>query len=195
MNRVVGLTGGVGSGKSTALKFFRRFGCETADADEIVHRALRPKGAAYHRVARLFGPMVKKSDGSLDRAGIADLVFRRPPLRRRLERILHPLVIKEFRRRTRQRRAPLVLDIPLLYETRLENLVDEVAVVWAPLSRRLARLRQRGVSRGDALRRIQVQMPLEEKRRRASVVLDNSGPLARLRAQVRAFCGRLKQIA
>jgi dephospho-CoA kinase len=180
--RVLGLTGGIGSGKSSALAFFKRLGCATADADVLARRALRSRGAAA-RVKRLFG--------GLDRKLIAEQVFTRPALRRKLERIVHPIVVRELRRRTRRhRRGTLVLDIPLLYEARLGGLVDEVAVVWAPMAARLERLERRGMPRADALRRVRAQMPLEEKRRRADVVFDNSGPLPRLKAQIRAFLAK-----
>lgn len=178
--RVLGLTGGIGSGKSTALGLFRRLGCATADADEMARRALAPGGAAAGRVRRLFG--------TLDRRRIADQVFARPALRRKLEKIVHPVVVRELRRRIRRhRRGVLVLDIPLLYEARLQGLVDEAAVVWAPRGRRLARLRKRGMSRADALRRMRAQMSLEVKRRRADAVFDNSGPVSRLREQIRSY--------
>lgn len=184
---VIGLTGGLGSGKSTVLAMFRRFGARTMDADAIVHGALAPGGSAYRRVLKLFGPSIRSSDGTLDRRKVAGLVFRRPALRRALEGILHPLVVREMRKASsRLRRGVLVLDIPLLFEAGLAGLADRVVVVWAPRETRLRRLKGR-ISRADALRRMKAQSPLEWKRRRADHVVDNGGPLQETRGQAAAL--------
>lgn len=181
---VLGLTGGMGSGKSTALALFRSLGCRVADADSVVHGALAVGGRAYTRVRRLF-PEAARPGGGLDRARIAAAVFRDPARRRRLERVLHPIVIRDFRRLAADlKRGCLVLDIPLLYEARLEGLVDRVVVVWAPRTVRAGRAVKAGWSRADFLRRDKAQAPLAEKRRRADFVIDNSGPVSKTRAQV-----------
>ncbi len=183
---IIGLTGGLGSGKSTVLRMFRKLGARTADADALARRALEPGGGAYRAVRRLLGKDIVRPDGSLDRVGIARRVFRNPALRRRLERLVHPLVVRALRGKIRRhRQGVLVLDIPLLYEVRLENLADRVVVVWAPKALRLRRLLKDGrFSRADILRRMRAQMPLEEKRRRADRVIDNAGTFKKTKEQV-----------
>jgi dephospho-CoA kinase len=191
---VVGLTGGIGSGKSAALKELARLGCATADADAIVHRALARGGAGTAPVRRAFGRGVIGPGGAADRAALARRVFRDAAARKKLESILHPLVRKELHRRIARANGVLVLDIPLLFEVGWERLVDEVAVIWAPRQVRLRRLAGR-MTRGDALRRMRAQIPLDEKRRRAHSVVDNSGRPASLRRQLRALAARWKAMA
>lgn len=184
---VVGLTGGLGSGKSSVLEELRRLGAVTADADALVHGYLEAGGAAHKKVARLFGPAVVRPDGTLDRKAIAAWVFQDAALRRRLEGLLHPLVRRDLRRvAARTKRGVVVLDIPLLYESKLQPMVDRVCVVWAPEAARRARLARDGrFSAADVRRRLKAQMPLAEKRRRADDVVDNGGSRARTRGQVR----------
>jgi dephospho-CoA kinase len=152
---VVGLTGSVGMGKSTAAGMLRRLGVPVHDADATVHRLMAPGGAAVARVAEAFPGVLRH--GAIDRAALGAKVFGDGVALKRLERILHPLVRldeRRFLRRWRARRAPLVtLDVPLLFETRGERRCDYVIVVTAPLAI-LAK-----------------QMPDAEKRRRADFVV------------------------
>ncbi len=184
---VVGLTGGLGSGKSTVLAELKRLGAVTADADEISRRVVEPRGAAYGKVRRLFGPAAFRPDGTLDRKAVAGKVFKSPALRRKLEGIIHPLVRRELARAaSRAKRGVVVLDIPLLFESRMEDLADRVCVVWAPKAVRYRRLMDAGrFTCRDIRDRLRAQMPLGEKRRRADDVVDNGGPLARTQAAVR----------
>ena len=189
---VVGLTGGIGAGKSTVSAMLKERGIPVSDADEIVHRALDVGGQGYSRVSKLFGPSVRQVDGQLDRAAIAQRVFVNPRLRKKLEAILHPLVEREFKRRiAAHRQGLLVLEVPLLFETGLDRLVDRTVLVWAPKKVCLDRLASSGrLTRSQALRRMAAQMPLSEKRRRAHFLLDNSGSRAALRrAFARLFIG------
>lgn len=186
---VIGLTGGLGSGKSTVLRELKRLGSVTADADALVHGFLAPGGAAYKRVVRLFGPGVVGPEGMLDRRAMAARVFVDPSLRKALEFILHPLVRRELRRTAaRTKRGVVVLDIPLLYESKLARTVDRVCVVWAPDAARISRLKKDGrFTPADVRRRIKAQMPLARKRRLADDVIDNGGTAAGTRARVRAL--------
>jgi len=190
---VVGLTGGLGSGKSTVLEMLKRKGAACADADEIVHRALSPLGLAYQKVLRLFGPSVHRPDRTLDRGKIAEIVFRSPARRRALEKILHPLVEKEIRKKiSSHKKGVLVLDIPLLYEAGMARLTDKVVAVWAPQQTRVRRLvRERGFSKKDAQARLKAQWPLREKCRRADWVIDNGGTLNHTRRQAMELWRRL----
>lgn len=184
---VIGLTGGLGSGKSTVLAELKRLGAVASDADALVRGFLAPRGAAHGKVVRLFGNEVVLPGGELDKKAMAARVFADPSLRKKLEKILHPLVRREMRRVVaRTRRGVVILDIPLLFESKLTGMVDRVCVVWAPDRRRLARLARSGrFTRRDALARMKAQMPLKAKTRLADDVIDNGGPLARTRAEAR----------
>lgn len=172
---VLGLTGSIAMGKSTASHAFRCFGVPVFDADAAVHRLFAPGGAAVMPVGAAF-PGCADAAGGIDRAALARQVFRDPAALDRLEAIVHPLVSAAERRflaRSAAARRPLtVLDIPLLYETGGERLVDAVAVVSAPAFLQAQRvLRRKGMSaaRLAAIRRR--QLPDVEKRRRADFVI------------------------
>jgi dephospho-CoA kinase len=172
--KILGLTGGIGMGKSTASKALRRAGFPVFDADAAVHRLQAPGGRALPRIAALFPGTVK--DGMLDRAALRAIVLPDRAKLRQLEQILHPLVRDEQRRfLARARKAGkrlAVLDIPLLFESGGEKYVDYTMVVSAPRSIQLARVRRRrGMSEADIARVIALQMPDAEKRRRADVVI------------------------
>jgi dephospho-CoA kinase len=188
---VVGLTGGFGSGKSTALAAFRRLGARTADADAEARRLLKRGSPGHRRVLKSFGRAVLSSDGTIDRRRLAEAVFSDARLRRRLERILHPAVRRTLRALAkRHRRGVLVLDVPLLFEAGWRGDVDRTVTVWAPLRTRLRRLARRGFARPEALRRIKAQWPLERKCRLSDHVLDNGGPRSAVRRQVRLLFHR-----
>jgi dephospho-CoA kinase len=172
--KIIGLTGGIGMGKSTAARALRRLGLPVFDADAEVHRLQAKGGRALPRIAAAFPGAV--SHGVLDRAALRHLVLRNPIAMRTLESILHPMVRaaqKRFLARARVAgRRIAVLDIPLLFETGGDKLVDYVMVVSAPRAIQLARVRRRrGMSDDDAARIIGLQMPDAEKRRRADIVI------------------------
>lgn len=194
MIRVIGLTGGLGSGKSTVAAALRARRIPVVDADRIVRRALAPGGAAHARVVRLFGPGGGGPGRPLDRKKIAAVIFSDPPLRRRLEGILHPLVAREIRRAIARRPKLLVLDVPLLFESGLHRLADATAVVWAPWPLRYRRVVRSGrLTASDARRREAVQMPLAEKKRRADYVIDNRGTPQDLAQEIGRFLEAIKK--
>lgn len=176
--KILGLTGSVGMGKTTAARMLRRLGIPVHDADAEVHRLLGPGGAAVAPVARAF-PDSRAANGAINRAALGRTVFADPGALKRLEKILHPLVRKAERtflaRARRQRQALVVLDIPLLFETGGEKRCDGVIVVSAPKAIQHARvLARRGMTR-EKLAGIEArQMPDAEKRRRADIVIDTS---------------------
>jgi len=185
--RRVALTGGIGSGKSTAAALLAECGAHVVDADAIAHDVVAVGTPGLAEVARSF-PGVLAADGSLDRAALAAIVFRDPAARQRLEAITHPLIRAEIERRA-EAVAPggvCVTDIPLLAERGPGNRFDLVIVVEAPLETRLDRLAARGLPREQALERIAVQATDEQRRSIADVVLVNDGDIDHLRAQVRA---------
>ena len=194
---ILGLTGSIGMGKSTAAAVLRRLGVPVFDADRAVHQLLAASGAAVAVVSAEF-PGTASDAGGIDRSQLAQRVFTDPAALRRLEAILHPMVAAEearFVARWRARREPLVvLDIPLLFETGAERRCDYVAVVSAPaLVQRQRVLRRAGMTEIRLKAILQKQTPDHEKRRRADfIVLTGAGrsvSLRRLRAIVRFLRG------
>ena len=172
---ILGLTGSIGMGKSTAAKTFRRLGVPLFDADAVVHRLLAPGGAAVGPVEAAF-PEVRDAAGGIDRQRLGPRVFRDPPALRRLEGIIHPMVRQAERRfvaRARARRVPLVvLDIPLLFESGGVERCDFVLVVSAPLRLQRERVMRRpGMSNSRFADILRAQMPDREKRRRADFIV------------------------
>ncbi len=199
MTRVVALTGGIGTGKSTVAAILVRLGATLIDADAIVHELQAPGSPVLEEIAEAFGRELLDATGALDREALGARVFRDPEARRRLEAIMHPKVGAEFARRlaaARDAGEPLVvLDIPLYFETRRAGAgaasrlpVDAVLLVYAPESVQIERTLARDASsRDEVLRRIRAQISIEEKKRLADVVIDNSGSLEETERQVRAF--------
>lgn len=180
---VVGLTGNIGSGKSTVARELEKLGARVIDADAIARAVVEPGTPALEEIRQHFGTEVLNPDGSLNRARMAEIVFRDPDARAKLNSIVHPRVTEVLKsevaayREGRGDRAPvLVLEVPLLLEAGLEYLVDEIWVVTAPEEALLKRIMARdGVCRERARRRLNAQMPQAEKIRRAHRVIDNSG--------------------
>ena len=186
--RIVGLTGGIGMGKSTAAATFRRAGIPVFDADAAVHRLQAPGGRAVGAIGEAFPGVTRDARGgrSIDRAKLRDMVLGRPGQLRRLEQIIHPMVRDEeraFLARARRAGRPLVvLDIPLLLETGGDKRVDRVVVVSAPRAVQVHRVRlRRRMSDADTAAILARQMPDREKRRRADVVIRTG--LSRYNAQ------------
>lgn len=172
--RIIGLTGSIAMGKSTAAEMLRRMGVPVHDADQVVHDLTGPGGAALPAIKAAFPDLV--TDAGLDRAELSRRAFKDPAVLRKLERILHPLVRAEEKRflaRERAKGSPLVvLDIPLLYETGGEKRCDAVLVVSAPRAIQLERVFARPGMTSAKLKGIeQRQMPDAEKRKRADVVI------------------------
>ena len=186
--KLIGLTGGVGSGKSTVCAILRELGATVIDADEAAHAVYAPGTPGFDAIVREFGPHYVR-DGQIDRRLLGGLVFADEEARQRLNAIVHPLVRDWMAERTREafeRGADIVVqDVPLLYESGLEGLFSSVVLVYAPPEVQLERLvtgRGLPVERARAI--IAAQMPIDEKRRRAHHVIDNSGTPAQTRAQV-----------
>jgi dephospho-CoA kinase len=185
----IGLTGGIGSGKSTVSARLAERGAVIVDADRIAREVVAPGTPGLAAVAEAFGDDVLAADGSLDRPALAAIVFADPEARRRLDAIVHPLV--RARATEVAAAAPpgavVVNDVPLLVETGQAGSYDLVLVVAADLETRVARLVARGMTEGDARARIAAQATDEQRRAVADVVLDNSGTREQLAAQVDRF--------
>ena len=195
---VIGLTGSIGMGKSTAAAMLRRLGLPVHDADAAVHRLMAPGGPAVEAVADAF-PGVARG-GGIDRGLLGAAVFGDGPALKRLEAILHPLVRNEARaflaKQARLRRALAVLDMPLLYETGGEQLCDVVIVVSAPAFIQRARvLRRAGMTEAKMRAVMERQLPDAQKRRRADFVVQTGLNKAHTLHQLAAIVRLLKRAA
>ena len=192
---VVGLTGGIGSGKSAAAEEFARLGATVVDTDAIAHELTRPGSAAIPELRRLFGDSVVDSSGAMDRSGVRALVFADPEARKKLEALLHPMIRAESERRISCASGIYVVYVvPLLIESGgYRGRVDRVLVVDCPEPEQLRRVRLRTGLTEDEIRRIvAAQVSREERRAAADDVIDNSGTLGALHKQVarlhRKYC-------
>jgi dephospho-CoA kinase len=185
----IGLTGGIGSGKSTVSALLAARGAVIIDADRIAREVVEPGTPGLARIVEAFGDGVLAVDGSLDRAALAAVVFADPDARRRLDGIVHPLV--RARATELAAAAPpdsvVVNDVPLLVETGQASSYDLVLVVEADPATRVSRLVQRGLTAEDARARIAAQASDGQRRAVADVVLDNSGTPEQLVEQVDRF--------
>ena len=193
--KLIGLTGGVGSGKSTVATMLRELGAVVVDADEASHAVYEPGTPGFEAVVSEFGDFYV-SDGHIDRQRLGDLIFKDAASRRRLNAIVHPLVRDWMAARTaeavEQGTDVVVQDVPLLFENGLERLYSSVVLVYVPEEVQLGRLVQgRAFSPEHARAVIAAQVPIEEKRRRAHIVIDNSGTPEQTRAQVEQLWARL----
>jgi dephospho-CoA kinase len=189
----IGLTGGIGSGKSTVAARFAELGAVVIDADQIAREVVQPGTPGLARVVERFGGGVLRPDGSLDRPALARLVFDDPAALADLNAIVHPLVAEwsASLMASAGADAVVVYDVPLLTENDLAGNFDAVVVVEAPLSDRLARLAARGLPEEEARARIARQASDEQRRTVATVLLDNSGSRDELARQVDAAWRRL----
>jgi dephospho-CoA kinase len=186
--KLIGLTGGVGSGKSTVAAILRELGAEVVDADEASHAVYEPGTPGFAAVVRDFGQDYVH-DGRIDRKALGELVFKHPEARRRLNTIVHPLVREWMAQRTveavERGVEVIVQDVPLLFENKLEELFPTTVLVWVPREVQVERLvNGRGFTPERAREVIAAQMPIDEKRSRATQVIDNSGTRKSTRAQV-----------
>ena len=185
--RLIGLTGGIGSGKTTVARMLGDLGAVVIEADQLARRAIDPGTTGHDGVIERFGPAVVASDGSIDRERLARIVFEDPSARRDLEAIVHPEVARLLAEATmpyRDTDAVVVYDVPLLVEAGLDRMFDTIVVVTAPRAIRVRRLTARGMSEPDARSRMESQASDEARERAATVVLRNDGDMEDLRRAV-----------
>ena len=187
--KVIGLTGGIGSGKSTVSQFLAELGAVILDADRVGHEALKPDTEVWREVVAAFGRQVLTPGGNIDRAKLGEIVFGKPESLSRLNQIMHPrmfdMVKAQLEGYRRQGVDVAVLEAPLLIEAGWTSLVDEVWVTVASESTVLRRLQERaGLSRAESLARIRSQLSSEERIKHADVVINNDGDLDELKARV-----------
>jgi dephospho-CoA kinase len=195
---IVGLTGSVGTGKTTVAKFFGELGAHIIDWDELARQVTRPHLEAWKEIVKYFGKDVLNDDSTINRQKLANMVFPDKKKIRRLSQIVHPEVFKEDERitgeiKSRDPDALIIKDVPLLFEVTLPISVDKVIVVAAREQTQLRRLEQKGMSREDAQNRIRSQLPLEEKIKCADFVITNDGPLEETKRQVQKIYSLLRK--
>ncbi len=191
MCSIIGLTGGIASGKSTVARLFRAWGAYVADADEISRHALDPGTACYERTVTAFGRGILLQDGAVDRKKVASIVFSDPEALAVLNGIIHPYVHETLRSDSERAFAErpdrlIVWDVPLLFEAGYDAETAKTVVVTARQSIRVRRIAERdGSTKAAALRRIRAQMPDREKVRRADLIIKNNGSLSELEQRTR----------
>ena len=194
---IVGLTGGIGSGKSTVTDIFQQLGIPVIDADVIAHALVEPGQPALGEIIKAFGPDSVNASGVLDRNRLRELVFSDPEQRRRLEAILHPKIRREIIALTANIRTPYcIVVIPLLLETDQRDLVDRILVVDTGVDNQIARVTMRNsLPRREIMAIITAQASRDRRLAAADEVIDNNGSLAELKNQVRAQHEKYLKIA
>ncbi|RKW29046.1 MAG: dephospho-CoA kinase [Granulicatella sp.] len=187
--KIVGLTGGISSGKSTVSSYLKQLKIPVIDADEVARKVVEPNSQGAIEIRKAFGSDVFEEDGSLNRQKLGALIFSNAENRQKLDDLLQPLIkimildeIEEYRQKGE---TMIVLDLPLLFEKYYEELCEEIIVVYIPKELQLERLMRRNqYTKQEALSRIDSQLSIEEKRKRATVLLDNQGTIQQLYQQV-----------
>jgi dephospho-CoA kinase len=195
---IVGLTGGVGTGKSTVTNFFRELGAYIIDWDELAREVTRPHLKAWKGIVAYFGKGILNDDLTINRRKLAEIVFSDKEKVTKLNQIVHPEVFKEDERITNRIKrldpdALIIKDIPLLFEVTRPISVDRVVVVSASEQTQLRRLEKKGMSRKDVENRIKFQLPLKEKIKSADFVINNDGPPEETKRQVEEIYSLLRK--
>ncbi|MDQ7056597.1 MAG: dephospho-CoA kinase [Persephonella sp.] len=194
----VGLTGSIGTGKSTVAGIFKEFGAYVISADKIVHKLLEEE-EIKEKIREEFGD-VFTPEGKVDRKKVAQVIFENEKKRKVLEGILHPLVFREIEKffkkiEKKDPEAVAIAEVPLMIETGSYKNYDIIIVVYAPRNIQLKRLIEKGLSREEAEKRIKAQMPVEEKIKYADIVIENTGSIEELEKEVREIYEILKNVA
>lgn len=177
MKKILGVTGGIATGKSTVVDIFRAHGFPIIDGDLIAREVVVPNSPGLAAIVGAFGKEILTEEGTLDRKKLGRIVFQEEAKLNLLNQVLNPFIRSEILRQLQEAEAPLVIaDIPLLFEGHYDQYVDQVAVVYLPESLQVQRLMERdNFSQESAMQRIRSQMPIDEKRNRADIVFDNQG--------------------
>jgi dephospho-CoA kinase len=195
---IVGLTGSVGTGKSTVTNFFRELGAHIIDWDELAREVTHPHLRAWKEIVDYFGKDILNDDLTINRQKLAEMVFSDREKLEKLNQIIHPEVFKEDERITNEIKsldpdALIVKDIPLLFEVARPIVVDKIVVVSTSEQTQLSRLEEKGMSREDTQNRLKSQFPLEEKIKSADFVINNDGSLEETKKQVEEIYSLLKK--
>ena len=195
--KVIGLTGGISSGKSTVSQFLAKLGAVIIDADKVGHEVFKPDSEAWREVVAAFGRQIITTNGAIDREKLGEIVFSNSEARARLNQIMHPRMYDSVKTRLdeyrRQGAGIVVLEAPLLLEAGWTSLVDEVWVATTSEATVLKRLRERtGLSEKESLARIRSQLPTEKRVKHADVVINTDCSLEELKAKVKELWKELQ---
>jgi dephospho-CoA kinase len=186
----IGLTGGIGSGKSTVMAILRELGAPIIDADRVGHAIYEPGGPAYEEVVAAFGEQILAPDGTVDRRKLGPIVFADTVALKRLNSIVHPKMFTRMQEMIGQLRRngetrPIVIEAAILIEANWQSLFDEIWLITASREHVVERIeRERGLQREQTEARIRAQLPDEERRKHSSLVIDNNGTIEQLREKV-----------
>ena len=192
---IVGLTGGIASGKSTVSNLFRKYGIEIVDADKVA-KEVSEKKESIEKISNIFGKDILDSDGKIVREKLREKAFKNRDLLQELNKIIHPQVMEYFKRKKEENSKDeiLIFDIPLLYETKMEYLCDKIIVVGVDVQKQIRRVVARDGSSEELAKKIIFnQMPLDEKIKKADIVIMNDGTLDELEAKVMKIYRELKE--
>jgi len=185
---VVGLTGGIGTGKSSALKAFESRGAATICLDQLAKEQAKPGREGYRAILKAFGPCILNEDRSINRALLGRVIFSDKRAKSGLERATHPLILKEMRRLIGKMKGLVVVDVPLLFEKKLQKNFDATMVISCSPQKQLQRIIKRdGLNSTEARLRIKAQMPLDEKRRMADVSINNDKSIENLKTEIHSY--------
>lgn len=194
---IVGLTGGVGSGKSTVLRLFKKQGSRVLDVDNIVRKIVKSGTEVYNEIKKVFGNKCSNKDGVLDRRKLGNIVFSNDQARKRLNRITHPVIIERLRQIisiSKHKKGIFVIEVPLLFEVHIENMFDRIVLCYLPLREQISRLREeRDISRQKAVMMIRSQEPLFSKKKKSDFVIDTRYSLKNVSKQVENVCRIFKK--
>ena len=197
MARIIGITGGIASGKSTVTEFLRRQGYQVIDADQVVHELQEPGGRLYQALLSTFGSSILQEDGRLDRPKLGAMIFGDPELLAQSSQIQNQIIREELADRRdllAETEDNFFMDLPLLFELQYEDWFDQIWLVDVTKETQLSRLMTRNaLSQEEAEKRIAAQLSLQEKRNRADVLIDNNGPLELTQEQLRDALQKLER--
>ncbi|MBZ2116123.1 dephospho-CoA kinase [Streptococcus gordonii] len=197
MARIIGITGGIASGKSTVTEFLRQQGYQVIDADQVVHELQEPGGRLYQALLSAFGPAILQEDGHLDRPKLGTMIFGNPQLLAQSSQLQNEIIREELAGRRDllvETETIFFMDLPLLFELQYEDWFDQVWLVDVTEETQLSRLMTRNaLSQEEAEKRIASQLSLQEKRNRADVLIDNNGLLELTQEQLREALQKLER--
>jgi len=197
MARIIGITGGIASGKSTVTEFLRRQGYQVIDADQVVHELQEPGGRLYQALLSAFSPAILQEDGRLDRPKLGAMIFGNPELLAQSSQLQNEIIREELAGRRdllAGKEDFFFMDLPLLFELEYDNWFDQIWLVDVTEETQLSRLMTRNaLSQEEAEKRIAAQLSLQEKRKRADVLIDNNGSLEETRQQIRDALQKLER--
>jgi dephospho-CoA kinase len=192
---VIGVTGIFGSGKSTVSNILKSYGLKIIDADKIAHKYLLPGTKTYTKILGYFGRGILKENSRIDRKKLGELVFNNRKLLQKLNSIVHPKIISDIREGIRKSREKMVvLDAPLLIESGLKKIVDDLIVVIIERDELIRRLAKKAaLKRSEIIKRIKSQIPQKEKSRFANFIIDNSGTIRETKKQVKKIMKKIEE--